>query len=113
LGDSIAIIAIVAVIGYTFVFGAWHLGKYVYERLHNGFGPQAAGSWGSMYLNMGWGITCASVALVAFLGLLIGLAFRRRAPRLALIGIVAVVLAIVFGGPLAIHFGHKVGTQPW
>jgi len=111
-GDSIALIAIVAAICYA-IFGAWHLGKFLYESLHKGFGPQAAGSWGSMYLNMGWGVVWAAVSVIVLLGLLISPSFRRRAPIVILVGIVAVALAIIFGGAVAVHFGDKIGTQPW
>lgn len=105
--DSLALIAIVGAMVYT-VVGSWHLGKYVYEVLHHGVGPAAAGSWGSMYLAMGWGIIWAVVAVVL---LLCGLVNGR--PVAIVFGLAAFAGAIISAFPVALHFGHVLGTHPW
>jgi hypothetical protein len=89
------------------VMGVVNLGKYLFEITHGGYGPPAASSWGSLYLNMGWGVVWGVIAL----GLFLGSALKRRINAVAPI---AAVLAIVFGGIVATHFAHKVGvSSPW
>lgn len=89
------------------------LGKYIYEQLHGGLAHRTAGSWGSMYLNMGWGLIWAVTALLAFLSLGLIPVFRRKGGLVVLIGVSAATLAFVFGIGVATHFGNKVGVSPW
>ena len=104
--------AIVAAITAVNSFGGW-----VFRVMHGGYGPPAAGSWGSMYINIGWGVAWAILAL----GLLFVSAFKRNiritsktSVRTSAVALVAAGLAITFGLFIATHFAHKVGiSNPW
>ena len=80
-------------------------------------GVLGTGSWGSMYINIGWGVVWGILAV----GLFIVSAFKKNLRianeeivRTDTIALIAAGLAITFGLFVAGHFAHKVGASyPW
>jgi hypothetical protein len=142
-GAGIGTAVVISFTVVAIVTGVDDCGKYLFEFTHGGYAGPASGSWGSMYINMSWGVSWGIVAL----GLFIWSAFERDASisappasyshnhvsysrfsttksqashgiitkgNIQIAGLAAAILAVVFGVFVSTHFAHKVGvSSPW
>lgn len=116
-GGTNPLIAVpIFILAAAFVYGMLgtaNLGKYVYNYIHNGSGHAMSGSWGSMYLNIGWAVVWAAVALLIFLGLAAIPPMRKNAHIVVWMGLAAAAAALFLAGVTAPYFGNKVGVSVW
>jgi hypothetical protein len=89
------------------VTGTGRLGQFAYAETHHGHAPRNAGSWGSLYLNIGLALIFATVALSCF----VIAALRRKAGMLTIIGTILAISALIFGLVLAPHFAMKASAS--
>lgn len=101
VGGLILCIIAFAIVGI--VTEAVHLGQFAYEKAHEGRAPYAAGSWGSMYFDIGFALIFGVAALACFTIA----AFRNNSAPFLITGVVLALLAVVLGLGFAPHFDAK------
>lgn len=114
---SLAIYFVVSCVIIGAITAVNNFGGWVFRAMHGGYGPPGAGSWGSMYINIGWGVVWGILALGFFFVSIFKRNIRitsKRNVKTSTVALAATGLAIIFGLFIAAHFAQKVGVNyPW
>jgi hypothetical protein len=103
--ELIGAFVLAAIIVYGLA-GAAGLGQHVYEETHHVHISRVSGDWGSLFLNIGLAVVSVGSALLFFL-----IAVLTRRSHWAIMGLLAIVCAFIFGAVLAPHFAGKVSGE--